>query len=151
MFKNLNKLTTVYMSPNECIKENFLTPDRIAEMSEIVTRNCGFCRSNEDIGNCDMLHELRAILVSEQNKQIRILESSLKTHEQTQLNLIKEFKVAIEKQYIGTLSTNTEELRSADALSVKKIEELTLELKKKDDKIKILEEKIELSKKTNPL
>lgn len=142
-FGNLNKLTSVYFGKNECINENFTDPTRIAVMPQILNNNCGSCKSNGEIRNCDMLHELRALVIEKQKGEAETCRPELETTTidlaklTTQLDLLFNFKIDLEFQYQQLLEAQTAELKK--------------ELKKKDETIIALEENIKIINKTNQL
>lgn len=127
-----------------------------------VTDSCGVCKSNDEIGNCELLHEIKASLnakaFADLQQQIETLKSTLKITEteimskslentelSTKLSLISDFKVTLESQYNKTLEAKTDDYNKTIALELKEIEDLKAEVQKQDQQIKILEEKIKPS------
>lgn len=68
----------VGLEDNKCIDQEFQGAIEIPEMPKTVSDQCGFCLSNEEIGNCDMMRELKLSIgkiSAEQKRQNEVLET----------------------------------------------------------------------------
>lgn len=54
IFASLNELSTVYLSGNDCIDNDFNDRNKLAKISQIVTAKCGFTESNENDWDIDI-------------------------------------------------------------------------------------------------
>lgn len=67
-FVRLGNLHHVYLSENICIDDDFVDPNALSTMSSVVTAKCGYCRSNEAFGNCEMLEHMKSFEVENRKK-----------------------------------------------------------------------------------
>lgn len=90
-FEKLSQMKIVWLGSNDCINENFEGANGIAAMPEAVTERCGFCRSNNEIGNCQVLSDLNRIGDENSRKNRNLIEEVLK--EQKRQNIILELEL----------------------------------------------------------